>query len=184
MLEGWGATAQGGLRMPNALENAATHVQDGTANVALFRAPDMPSGSILVLDDAPEMRSVFVNVLSEDGWEVVATADPDEALRVAREQQLAAVIFDLRLGGSGGTSFYDALRDGGHSLPAILCSAWGEAPEVAASLGVPFVPKPFDIDALLSRVSGAVNGHPSAVLEALPEQQGTVSRQTGENAAR
>ncbi len=145
----------------------------------------MPSGSILVLDDAPEMRSVFVNVLSEDGWEVVATADPDEALRVAQEQQLAAVIFDLRLGDvGGGASFYDALRDGGYRLPAILCSAWGEAAEVAASLGVPFVPKPFDIDALLSTVSGAVNGHPSSVLEALPEQQGTVSRQTGVDPAR
>lgn len=144
----------------------------------------MPRGAILVLDDAPEMRSTFARVLSEDGWDVIQSADPDEALRLAQERHLAAVIFDLRLGTvGGGASFYAALRDSGVGYPAILCSGWGGAAAIAASLGVPFVPKPFDIDVLLSVVSSAVNGHPSAVLDALPEQQGGTSTQPGEDAA-
>lgn len=138
----------------------------------------MPSGAILVLDDAPEMRSIFAQILREDGWHAIATSDPDEALRLAQGQQLAAAIFDLRLGNvGGGASFYAALRAGGHSFPAILCSAWHGAREIAASLGVPFVPKPFDIDVLLTVVSSAVRGHS-------PEQQGRSARKPQKEGAR
>ncbi len=129
----------------------------------------MSEKAILVLDDDPVMRALLREILREDGWDLIPCSDPGEALRLAQERCPAAVIFDFRLEQMDGSTFYAALRDGGIGCPAILCSGWGEVRDIAASLGVPFVPKPFDIDVLLSAVSNAVGGRPTAMPEALPK---------------
>jgi CheY-like chemotaxis protein len=52
---------------------------------------------ILIVDDEPNVRNLFLTILAEDGYYVTAVATARHALLVLREREVELVILDLSL---------------------------------------------------------------------------------------
>jgi two-component system, OmpR family, response regulator len=118
-------------------------------------------GTILVADDSDSLRSLLESILSREGYRVVEAEDGTGALRVFSEEQVDAVLLDVRLGVDDGVELGRRLRLQRPDLPiALMSGSMGarEAKERGAELTDHFLSKPFTlesvaqvIDALLGR---------------------------------
>lgn len=117
----------------------------------------MPGNRILVADDEPFIRELFVDLLSIS-WEVTAVSSGEEAVRHYRESGADLVLIDLQMPGIGGLEACRSLRatPGGGTVPIILMSGDSESVGRAAAEDVgadDFVAKPPDFARLMSRIS-------------------------------
>lgn len=118
---------------------------------------------VLVVDDAPELRTFFRDALGDEGYRVtLAAAAPD--LAAVRALEPDAVLLDLFLGADEAAAW--GFLEGLAADPAlstvgiVVCSAaTGALARLAPALrdrGVAVVPKPFELDDLLAAVARAV----------------------------
>ncbi len=102
--------------------------------------------SILVADDEPSIRNVLTLVLTDQGYEVRAVADGEEALKELQQRQYDVVISDVRMPKVGGLDLLKATRDTHAELTFIVMSAYGSKDQAleAISLGAyDYLQKPF-----------------------------------------
>ena len=124
---------------------------------------------VLVVDDAPELRALFRDVLEGEGFRVsLAAAAPDLATIVGLGPDL--LILDLLLGDDEDAAWELLRRLRGDprlaAVPVLVCSAATRLlrrlePELR-SLGAELVPKPFDLDDFLGAVARCVGRDPPA----------------------
>ena len=102
----------------------------------------------LIVDDSPRFVQVAVELLEEDGIDVLGVADGgDEALRLARELRPDLALVDIDLGAENGLDVARRLCSGEHGVLAravILISTHAEeefAELIAASPAVGFLAK-------------------------------------------
>jgi CheY-like chemotaxis protein len=74
---------------------------------------------ILVVADSEPMRRLYVNVLTDEGIDIVTAASRDEALDLI-EPGVTLVITDLEMNGGAGLELVQVLRSGHPDLP-IIC---------------------------------------------------------------
>jgi two-component system chemotaxis sensor kinase CheA len=96
-----------------------------------FGAADAaPMQRLLVVEDSAFYRELVVPTLSAAGYDVVAVADPAEALRLRdRGAVFDAIVSDIEMPGMDGFAFARAVRDGGPwaGLPLVALSGRGDA---------------------------------------------------------
>jgi two-component system response regulator GlrR len=114
----------------------------------------MAAISVLVVEDASIAR-LMKDVLDDGAFMTTVCDSLDDALSAASALQPSVIVADLLMDGADGSAFYSRLRRAGVGCPVILCSAWHEAMNVAADLGVWFVPQPFEIEDLVAAVTEA-----------------------------
>jgi CheY-like chemotaxis protein len=127
---------------------------------ALIGAHRAPSGSalqgpLLVVDDDDDVRSVLVDVLSAEGYEVVAARDGSEALRLAASSHPALIILDLMMPVMSGWEFLTHRRADPElaEIPVLAMSA-----SHAITLHVDgFLSKPMELSALFAAVRELVS---------------------------
>jgi nitrogen-specific signal transduction histidine kinase len=109
-------------------------------------------GTILVIDDEPDVRQVVARLLEQRGFSVLTAASAREGIaRCARAGEgLRAVLLDLTMPLQGGTETLPLLRAVRPGVPVILMS--GHAREAAPREADGFLPKPFSEDAFYSIV--------------------------------
>jgi two-component system chemotaxis sensor kinase CheA len=99
-----------------------------------FGAADAsPSQRLLVVEDSSFYRELVVPTLSAAGYDVVAVANPAEALRLRdRGAVFDAIVSDIEMQGMDGFAFARAVRDGGSwaELPLVAFSGRGDAAAV------------------------------------------------------
>jgi two-component system, chemotaxis family, chemotaxis protein CheY len=114
---------------------------------------------ILVVDDESSIRRLLVDLLASEGYVVTEASDGMGGLARLQELRPDVVILDLMMPTMSGWTFADKCRrmDGCRDLPIIAISAMFDMESAAATLkalGVRMcLPKPFDINALLSAVA-------------------------------
>jgi two-component system KDP operon response regulator KdpE len=109
---------------------------------------------ILVVDDAPMVRTVTRRMLESGGYEVIEAADAAEALRLFEQERPRVVLSDVVMPGMRGTDLARALRAIEPGVAVILVSGdTGTEPTGASDL---FLEKPFSIDTLLEAVRAAL----------------------------
>lgn len=111
-----------------------------------------PGRSVLVVEDDQAIRSLLVDVLADDGYEVRAASDGEEALAILEEWQPGLIILDQLMPRMDGTAFRAEQRNRPHlaAIPTLLLSAVRDLPEQARDLDVAAtMPKPFNLDELL-----------------------------------
>jgi CheY-like chemotaxis protein len=114
---------------------------------------------ILVVDDEPSVRRLLTDLLSGEGYLVSEAADGMRGLDVLREICPDVVILDMMMPYMNGWTFAEECRrmDSIRAVPIIAISAMFDMQKSAnalRSLGVrAFLPKPFDVEVLLSLVS-------------------------------
>lgn len=110
---------------------------------------------ILLVDDDALTSSALAELLSDDGNQVRAAPEGDQALALAREFLPDIVITDLCMPKLGGFGFVVALREAMPETPVIVLSAHSETANrlSAFELGADdFVPKPIDYPELVARI--------------------------------
>ena len=124
---------------------------DGTVN----SAPAVPPSrcSILVVEDEANIRSLLVEVLRKNGYDVLEAANGRDAISLACSQVLpiGLLITDLGLPGMNGKEVIRQMVSSRPELRVLCLSA--ATPD--SSLGIPphnFLPKPFTLTGLIKKV--------------------------------
>jgi DNA-binding NtrC family response regulator len=101
---------------------------------------------ILVVADSEPMRRLYVNVLTDEGIEILTASSKDEALALI-EPAVSLVITDLEMDGGAGLELVQALRSGHPELPIICMGADPHLLSQASVAGADaFLTKPLDAD--------------------------------------
>src|SRR6185295_5342774 len=114
------------------------------------------SGTILVIDDEPDIRDALATVLTTEGYPVVAAADGREALTLLHDGLRPCVILlDLMMPRMNGWEFRVEQRDHPElaGIPTVVVSAAG-ADAIRAVKADAWLPKPIDVDRLLQLLEG------------------------------
>ncbi len=111
---------------------------------------------ILLVEDAPDVQLIVADLLRGHGHEVVVTADGEEGLRVANEQQFDLMILDVMLPGLDGYDLCRAQRERGFNGGILMLTARAQVDDRVEGLQTgadDYLIKPFDPKELLARVS-------------------------------
>jgi DNA-binding NtrC family response regulator len=115
--------------------------------------PAAAPADLLVLEDEAAIAEALTEILGAEGYRVrtAATVDEARALIAARAPTLVLLDFMLAAGATSESLLVELL--GRLPSPALLVySATSAALPVAKRHGVRFLPKPFDLDDLLSTI--------------------------------
>lgn len=111
-----------------------------------------PSPCVLVIDDDDTIRDLVVAVLGDEGYQVVAVDDAQDALAAARTVQPVLILLDSMVHGQSHALFVEGYRRlSGPHAPIYLFTAALGAEEAARQFQLSGVlAKPFDIEALIA----------------------------------
>jgi two-component system OmpR family response regulator len=124
-------------------------------NTQHLSAPDVAARVLLVEDDA-EIAAMLTEMLTENGFQAVATESATEMDRVLRRQSFDLIILDAMLPGEDGFSICRRLR-AASSTPIIMLTALREDVDriVGIELGADdYITKPFNSRELVARIRG------------------------------
>jgi two-component system OmpR family response regulator len=109
-------------------------------------------GAVLVADDDAPLRLVCRVNLELEGYRVLEAGTAAEVERALAEEEVDALLLDVRLGDDDGLALARSLRSTRPELPIALftgsvdrADSWGELAEA-------FLPKPFSLDDLVATV--------------------------------
>jgi CheY-like chemotaxis protein len=140
-----------------ALQPAASVSVPPKPVVSLPAQLEQEEGTILVVDDEPQVRKIASSILEKQGYKTALASDGYEALALAlaHGMRFKAVLLDLTMPGLDGPATLRELRALSKVVPVLIMSGYSETDArkhiIAAPL-VGFLPKPFTADDLLHRI--------------------------------
>jgi len=119
------------------------------------------SGTILIVDDEQDMRSVSSKILERAGFSVLLAADGEEGVAKfrAHADELALVILDVTMPKLNGPQAFRKMRRINKTVPVLLTSGYTEQNTLSqfTSKGLAgFLPKPFNKQQMLDKVREAL----------------------------
>ena len=111
--------------------------------------------SILVVDDEANIRTLFADELTDEGYEVRAAASVREGWEKLAQRMVDLVILDIRMPEESGLEMLEELRSRHPRLPIIMCTALRALEDdytIWQSHVAAFLPKPVDLDDLIAKV--------------------------------
>lgn len=111
---------------------------------------------ILVVEHDSGIRLLFEDLLTEEGYWVLAVPDVAGGLALAEQVGPDLILLDLGMPGRDGVSFARAYHQRGGTAPIVLCTATtGRALDAAveASGAVARLIKPFEIEDVLATIA-------------------------------
>jgi DNA-binding response OmpR family regulator len=119
------------------------------------------SYTILVAEDNDGLRSLITSVLRREGYDVLEAADGIRVVRLLAEQDVDALLLDIKLGIDDGVALGHELRLERPHLPIALMSgdsSAAEARERAVGLTDVFLQKPFTLPEVKATVEALLPG--------------------------
>ncbi len=114
---------------------------------------------ILVVEDEPDMASLLRRGLEEEGHSVILSGDGREALTLAGQYELDAIILDVMLPGIDGFTVARRLRESRAThrtdVPILMLTARDTVPDMIRGLDTgadDYLTKPFSFEVLLARL--------------------------------
>ena len=160
--DGPGLGARFTFTLPTVEEaGSAAAGRDRQAPEPAARREQPPAGErvrILAVDDEPQTLWYVRDTLAQAGYAPVVTGDPDEALRLMKEERPQLVLLDLVLPGVDGIDLMGQMLELA-DVPIIFLSAYGrdELITKAFDMGaVDYVVKPFSPTELAARIRSAL----------------------------
>jgi two-component system nitrogen regulation response regulator NtrX len=119
------------------------------------------ASDILVIDDEADIRDLVSGILEDDGHQVRAARDSDEALDALRRRSPSLVVLDIWLQGSriDGLELLAMLKEIDADLPVIVISGHGTIETAVTAIrkgAYDFIEKPFTADRLLLVIERAL----------------------------
>ena len=134
-----------------------------------------PRASLLVVDDEPDLRTLYELTLLREGYEVVSAPDLAQAREWLAQQQFDMLITDMRLPDGLGLELLRELNAQQRTEKCIVITAYGSAENAVEALktgAFDYLTKPVDLKQLRAAVQSALQSqcHPPAA------RQDTASR--------
>ncbi|GFO62912.1 response regulator [Geomonas paludis] len=106
-------------------------------------------GTVLLVDDEPELRQVGTVLLNGLGLSVITACNGREALDIYRERSrdIDLVLMDLTMPEMDGVEAYQELRREAPALPILFCSGYGKkevSPFIDSDPNAAFLAKPYN----------------------------------------
>jgi two-component system cell cycle sensor histidine kinase/response regulator CckA len=118
------------------------------------------SGTVLLVEDEPMVRTVAERALTRHGYKVITAANGEEALEViARGDDIALMISDVVMPGMDGPTTVQEARKSRPELPILFMSGYAEE-QLRKSIDldkVAFLPKPFSVQELAEAARRAID---------------------------
>ncbi len=115
--------------------------------------------ALLIVDDEPRILSALRRSLRREGWRILATTEPEEALRWLATERIGALLTDHKMRGCSGIELLDAAARVQPGAARFLITGWPDAIPQARleAIGVrALIPKPWDDAALKALLRGAL----------------------------
>ncbi|MFP4472503.1 MAG: response regulator [Candidatus Omnitrophota bacterium] len=119
----------------------------------------METKTILVVDDQRDIQLLLKTRLEAAGYSVIQALDGEEGLWQVIEHKPHLILADVVMPKINGIEFLKRLRDvdGGEDAPVIVLSNRPQMVNCFEEDGIEgFYPKPFDMDALLSKIKAVL----------------------------
>ncbi|HET9399868.1 MAG TPA: response regulator transcription factor [Candidatus Acidoferrales bacterium] len=118
----------------------------------------MSHGTILVVDDEPQIRRVMRTALSAQGYAVAEAKSGEEALDQVRDSRPDLVLLDVNMPGMTGLDACREIRSGS-DVPIVMLTVRNSERDKVSALDAgadDYVVKPFGIEELLARIRAAL----------------------------
>jgi PAS domain S-box-containing protein len=118
--------------------------------------------TVLVVDDERFVRELCVEIIAGEGYRVLAAPDADEALRLAREEPVGAILLDLMLPRTSGFEALQILGREQPDIPVVIMTAHSSQSRVIDLLKLgayDFLAKPFEPGDLIYAARRALERH-------------------------
>jgi len=148
-----------------ALFPCSDRVRGITARVAPPQEAARGSGTVLVVDDEPIVRSVAEQTLAQGGYRVLTAEDGEQGVQRfrAHEHEIALILLDVTMPGISGEEALRALRAIRGDVKVLLSSGYDEQ-EVTSRFTCPgpsgFIQKPYRPSELLSKIRDVLGAPP------------------------
>lgn len=120
--------------------------------------------SLLVIDDEPDLRTLYELTLLREGYEVETAGTVEDALQRLKDRTYSAVISDMRLPDGTGLDVLQWLESSGRREKAVVITAYGSAENAVEALkagAFDYLTKPVDLRQFRSVVSSALGRTPA-----------------------
>jgi PAS domain S-box-containing protein len=138
----------------------AVHAEVLKSDVPPSRMVPHGTGTILVVDDEPLLRTLAEVILKKSGYSVLAAKNGREAVEIFRRNapQIAAVLLDMTMPVMGGREALRLIREIQPGMPIIVSSGYSEvlAREEFAGETAGFIQKPYSADKLVESIQEAI----------------------------
>jgi len=127
--------------------------------------PDASSNGVLVVDDEPDLLTLYELTLLREGLEVETAATVAQARELLQARVFRAVISDMRLPDGTGLDLLQWLEEGGRSEKVIVVTAYGSPENAVTALkagAFDYLTKPVDLRQFRSVVASAMGRRPPA----------------------
>ncbi len=135
--------------------------------------------SLLVVDDEPDLRTLYELTLLREGYDVETAGTVEDAWLHLKDRTYSAVITDMRLPDGTGLDLLRRLEESGRREKAIVITAYGSAENAVEALkagAYDYLTKPVDLKQFRAVVASALGRAPAAsptiVPSSLPSSQG------------
>ena len=113
---------------------------------------------ILAVDDEPQVLWLLRNILSDRGFKLIGTGNPDEVMRLLETDKPHLVLLDLMMPGTSGFELMGRIREVS-DVPIIFVSANDQQENIVRALEMgadDYVIKPFSSTELLARIASSL----------------------------
>ena len=136
--------------------------------------------SLLVVDDEPDLRTLYELTLLREGYDIETAGTVEEALLHLKDRTYSAVITDMRLPDGTGLDVLRWLEESGRREKTIVITAYGSAENAVEALkagAYDYLTKPVDLKQFRAVVASALGRSavsvPTMVPSSLPSQHDT-----------
>ena len=121
--------------------------------------PELKVNQVAFIDDDNDLRAANVQALQLAGFDVLAFASAEAALKVLRQDFSGAVVSDIRMPRMDGRQLFRKLRDEDPDLPVILITGHADVAEAVEAMhegAYDFVAKPYAAERLIASIRRAL----------------------------
>ena len=115
----------------------------------------MGAGTILVVEDDPDINAMLTKIVAREGFQAVPAFSGTEALLQVERATFDLVLLDMMLPGMDGPGFVGQVRERGVRTPIVVVSAKASTSDKVDMLKLgadDYVTKPFDPDEVAARI--------------------------------
>jgi two-component system response regulator PilR (NtrC family) len=142
--------------------------------------------SLLVVDDEPDLRTLYELTLLREGYDVETAGTVEDALLHLKDRTYSLVITDMRLPDGTGLDLLRRLEETGRREKAIVITAYGSAENAVDALkagAYDYLTKPVDLKQFRAVVASALGRSastvPTIVPSSLPSENGPAPGRAG-----
>jgi two-component system, sensor histidine kinase and response regulator len=127
----------------------------------LSAPPRLSRGTLLIVDDEEGAR-LSMRVIFKDDYEVLLAPDGASAIELVQKHKVDVAIVDIRMHGMSGVEVLERIKYIDPTIEVLMITAFETTDTIRQALRLracDYINKPFDIPALRSAVSGAMQRH-------------------------